>query len=179
VIERATVRCERLVSDLLGVAHLESGRMPIELLPIDADEIVEQACLDHHPAAAAAGCKLTLSLVDGPHPILGDRDRLHQVLSNLIRNALAHAKGAAIEVSVIGRGEQVVISVSDDGPGIPADELPYIFERYRQGANHHDGAGLGLAIVRGVALAHHGTTSVTSEVGRGARFEVSLPRRRI
>jgi PAS domain S-box-containing protein len=178
-IERATARCERLINDLLGVAHLESGRFPLTLLPIDADDIVEQVCTEQQPAAKAVRSVLTVSFVDGPHFILGDRDRLHQVMSNLIRNALAHARGSAIEVVVFHRNDQVVITVSDDGPGIAADELPYIFERYRQGKQHHGGggAGLGLAIVKGIILAHHGTATVTSALGHGARFELSLPRR--
>jgi two-component system sensor histidine kinase ResE len=175
-ITRATDRCERLITDLLGMAQLESGHIPVELLPVDADEIVEQASLEHQAAASVARSTLTVTLASEPHLILGDRNRLHQVLSNLIRNALAHARGSAIEVSVFNRGEQVVIAVSDNGPGIPADELPYVFERYRQGANHHGGSGLGLAIVKGVILAHHGTATVTSALGYGARFELSVPR---
>jgi anti-sigma regulatory factor (Ser/Thr protein kinase) len=109
--------------------------------------------------------------------MVGDQDRLHQALSNLISNALVHARGAAISIGIMARGDQVVIIVSDDGPGIDREELPFVFERYRQGARHHGGAGLGLAIVKGVILAHHGTVNVTSERGHGVRFEIVLPRR--
>jgi hypothetical protein len=113
---------------------------------------------------------------DEPHLIVGDEDRLHQVLSNLIGNALVHARGTRIDVGVVARGEQVVITVADHGPGITEEELPFVFERYRQGARHHGGAGLGLAIVKGLVLAHHGTVSVASRRGHGARFEIVLPR---
>lgn len=174
-IERATGRCERLIRDLLGVAQLESGRLTLQLAPVELGDLVEQACLDHEAAVVAAGSTLRVSSVAGPHVILGDRDRLHQVLSNLILNALVHARGARIDVTVVARDGHGVIAVADDGPGIAADDLPFVFERYRQGANHHGGAGLGLAIVRGLVLAHHGTATVTSRRGHGARFELALP----
>lgn len=80
-----------------------------------------------------------------------------------------------IELSTFTRGGDVVIVVADEGPGIPAEELSFVFDRYRQGAGHQGGAGLGLAIVKGLVEAHHGTVSVTSPVGQGARFEIVLP----
>ncbi len=177
-IERATQRCERLIKDLLGVAHIESGRMTLEIRYFDVRDLVQQVCRDHELAAKAARTPLTMSIPDEPAPIAGDRDRLHQVLSNLIGNALVHARGSRIEIGVALRGAEIVIAVADDGPGIPAAELPIVFERYRQGVRHHGGAGLGLAIVKGLVEAHHGTVMVTSALGHGARFEVALPRAR-
>jgi PAS domain S-box-containing protein len=174
-IERSAARCERLIKDLLGVAHIESGRLKLQTGRFDVRDLVRQVCRDHQSAATASGATLTVSVPDPPAQIIGDRDRLHQVLSNLLRNAMVHARGAAIEVSVAWRGGHVVIAVADDGPGIPADELPLVFDRYRQGARHRGGAGLGLAIVKGLVEAHHGTATVTSQPGHGARFEVALP----
>jgi PAS domain S-box-containing protein len=176
-IGRAAARCERLIKDLLGVAHLESGRMSISPGHFDMSDLIGRVCIDHAAAVAAIGSSLTAWGVDHPHPMVGDQDRLHQALSNLISNALVHARGAAISIGIMARGDQVVIIVSDDGPGIDREELPFVFERYRQGARHHGGAGLGLAIVTGVILAHHGTVNVTSERGHGVRFEIVLPRR--
>lgn len=177
-IDRATKRCERLIRDLLGVVHLESGHLSLQLADVDVAALVHQVCVDHEAAVVAARSTLSLVVGDGPHDIVGDRDRLHQVMSNLIGNALTHARRAAIEIGVVGGDEHVAISVTDHGPGIPSDELPFVFERYRQGAHHHGGAGLGLAIVKGLVLSHHGTVSVTSEIGRGTRFDIALPRRR-
>ncbi len=177
-IERAAARCERLITDLLGVAHIESGRLKLELAPIDAGDVVRQVCRDLESQVASVGVTLTVTAADGPAPILGDRDRLHQVLSNLIRNALVHARGAAIEVEVTHRrDDQVVIAVTDVGPGIPAEEQAGVFDRYRQGAGRRRGAGLGLAIVKGLVEAHSGTVELISSLGHGARFEIVLPRR--
>jgi PAS domain S-box-containing protein len=175
-IERAAARCERLIKDLLGVAHLESGRITLQLETFDVGNLVRRVARDHQSAAAAAASLLTLSVSDEPQPIVADEDRLHQVLSNLIGNALVHARGAPVDVGVEARAEQVVITVTDQGPGITEEDLPLVFERYRQGARHHGGAGLGLAIVKGLVLAHHGTVSVASRRGHGARFEIVLPR---
>jgi len=142
----------------------------------DVGELAMQVCNDHRPAVAAAGASVTVAVRGAPLLMVGDRDRLHQVLSNLIGNALVHARGAPIEVTVAARGGDVVITVADDGPGIPADQLPRVFERQWQGREGRGGAGLGLGIVKRVAEAHHGTVAVTSPPGRGARFEVVLPR---
>ncbi|MBK9034059.1 MAG: PAS domain-containing sensor histidine kinase [Myxococcales bacterium] len=174
-IARSSARCERLIKDLLAVAHIQSGRLTIEIARLDARRLVRRVCADHELAAAAAGSTLTVTVGDEAAPLDGDRDRLHQVLSNLIGNALVYARGTAIEVSVITRAHDVVIAVADGGPGIPPAELPNIFERYRQGAHHHGGAGLGLAIVKGLVEAHHGTVTATSVPGHGARFEIALP----
>jgi len=175
-IGRAAARAERLIKDLLGVAHIESGRLTLQLRNFDVRELARQVCRDLEPAATAVRSSITVAVPEEPALIDGDHDRLHQVMSNLIGNALVHARGSAIDVSVVSRGHQVVIVVADHGPGISAEELPIVFERYRQGARHHGGAGLGLAIVKGLVEAHHGTAVVTSRLGQGARFEICLPR---
>lgn len=175
-IERASAWCERLIEDLLSAAKMEHGRLELVVAPCDVHELVREVCDDYAPAAVAAGSTLTASIPEPAQPIVADRDRLHQVLSNLIGNALVHAPGAAIEISVVARGGDLVIAVADDGPGIPPDELGRVFERYRQGARHGRGTGLGLAIVKSLVEAHHGTTAVSSQVGHGTRFEVALPR---
>ena len=175
-IERAALRCERLIKDLLSVAHIESGRLELDLRTFDAGELAHRACLELELEAAAARCTIAVSAPVEPLPMRGDRDRLHQVLSNLIGNALTHARGTAVEVSVSARPDALVLAVADAGPGIAPEELPRIFERYRQGKTHHGGAGLGLAIVKGLVEAHHGTVAVRSQPGRGTRFEVTLPR---
>lgn len=175
-IERAAARCERLIKDLLGVAHIESGRLKLAVAPFDLRDLVRQVCRDYATTAAAAGAALTVVLEERAATLVADRDRLHQVLSNLIGNALVHARGAAIEISVRTGDDAIVLAVADRGPGIAPAELPLVFERYRQGARHHGGAGLGLAIVKGLAEAHGGTATVTSQLGEGARFEIRLPR---
>ncbi|MCE9572904.1 MAG: PAS domain-containing sensor histidine kinase [Deltaproteobacteria bacterium] len=168
-------RGERLLKNLLSVAHLESGMLRVELGPCDLRDVVALVCRDHVLAAAAVGARVTLTLPDVPAPILGDRDRLHQVMSNLLGNALLHARGAPVDVSVAVDGDTVLAVVADHGPGIPEDDLPHVFERYRQGARPRGGAGLGLAIASGLIVAHGGTITASSDVGQGARFVVTLP----
>jgi PAS domain S-box-containing protein len=174
-VQRASARCERLIKDLLRVAHLESGRLALDVAPFDVRDLVREVCRDHEAAVAVEGAPFTLLLADDPQVVIGDRDRLHQAISNQIGNALVHARGASIEVSVVTRGAEVVVAVADDGPGIAPEDLPIVFERYRQGRRNHGGAGLGLAIVKGLAEAHHGHATVTSRLGHGSRFEISLP----
>ena len=175
-IGRSSARCERLIKDLLAVAHLERGGLSLQAVPFDIRVLARHVCHDHEGAVADAGSTLDVSIPEQPAWIIGDRNRLQQVLANLIGNALVHARGAAIGVSVVVRGDEIVITVADDGPGIAPDVLPLVFERYRAGSRHHGGAGLGLAIVKGVVEAHRGTAVVTSRPGDGARFEVVLPR---
>jgi signal transduction histidine kinase len=115
-----------------------------------------------------------------PDPIIvsADRERVLQVLSNLIGNSLKHAKGTPIDLAVVREGRQAVISVKDGGPGITPTELPHVFDRYwsgGQGARPRRGAGLGLAIAKGIVSAHGGDIAVESQLGEGARFRFTLP----
>lgn len=174
-IVRSSARCERLIKDLLRVAQIESGCMRLAVEVVDLCELLRQVCRDHELAASAAGSKLDLSVGTVQAMIFGDRDRLHQVFANLIGNALVHARGSAIEVSVGAREREAVVVVSDNGPGIPSGELSSVFDRYRQGGRHSAGAGLGLAIVKGIVEAHGGAAVVTSQLGHGARFEIAFP----
>ncbi len=107
--------------------------------------------------------------------VLADRDRIHQALSNLVGNALVHARGTAVTLSVDQRDVGVAFIVADAGPGISAAALPHIFDRYWQGRDRHGGAGLGLAIAKGIVDAHGGSIAVTSLPGAGGRFEICLP----
>ncbi|MEQ1672109.1 MAG: ATP-binding protein [Hyphomicrobium sp.] len=173
---RAAARCEGLIRNLLGVVHIESGRLTLERSWFDVGELVRAVCRDYGPAAAAVGAPLTWVVGDLPLTFLGDRDRLYQVLANLIGNALSHARGAAIEVSVVDRGDWLVLAVVDQGPGIQLAGQAHVFDRFRQGGHTRRGAGLGLAIVKGLVAAHQGVVSMSSVPGQGARFEVALPR---
>jgi signal transduction histidine kinase len=109
-----------------------------------------------------------------------DRDRLGQVLSNLLTNAITYTPGGSIRVRLWQQDDQVRLSVSDQGPGVPADQVEAIFEAGRRGGNsespgHPRGAGLGLHIARGIVEAHGGRIWVDSPRGQGATFNVSLP----
>ncbi len=112
----------------------------------------------------------------------GDEARLTQVVANLLSNARIHTPpGSPVDVAITSDNGRVVLEVTDDGPGIPADELPRVFDRFHRidssRARNSGGSGLGLSIVSAIVQSHGGTVSATNEDGRGARFTVTLPAR--
>lgn len=174
-------RMQRMVSDLLVLARLESGQLPLVVKPLDLAEVLADVRRGFSPQAQEKG--VTLSLLDTTiPPVNGDRDRLLQVFGNLVDNALAFTPSGGLgEMAAMADGPWVVATVRDSGPGIPPDELPRIFERFyrveksRARTDGGRGAGLGLAIVRELVEAHGGTISVASPPGEGATFTVRLP----
>ena len=174
-IERAAVRAERLIEDLLEVAHIEGGHLQLVLAAVDARSLAAEVCGDHQRAAQAVGSTISCAVPDRDVCVLADRDRIHQALSNLVGNALVHARGTAVTLSVDQRDREVAFIVADAGPGISAAALPHIFDRYWQGRDRHGGAGLGLAIAKGIVDAHRGWIVATSPPGAGGRFEICLP----
>jgi signal transduction histidine kinase len=174
-IERAGSRAERLISDLLDVSAVENGKLSLNRAPVNLGAVARQATADHELLASDCGGTVHANVPNDPIIVSADRDRMLQVLANLIGNALKHARGSAIEVAVERRGNRAVVAVTDHGPGIAAAELPHVFDRYWSGRARKGGAGLGLAIAKGIVAAHGGTIAVASRPGEGARFEVTLP----
>lgn len=174
-IERASARAERLISDLLEASAIENGALQLTRAPIDAAAILRQAAAEHELLAKESGGKIVAHLPEEPVVVQADRDRVLQVLGNLIGNSLKHAKGAPIELSVERKDGEAVVAVQDHGPGIAPTELPHIFDRYWSGRTKKGGAGLGLAIAKGIVAAHGGNIAVQSEQGQGARFFFTLP----
>ncbi len=174
-IERASARAERLITDLLEASAIENGALQLTRAPIDAGAILRQAAAEHELLAKETGGRIVAHIPDEPVLVQADRDRVLQVLGNLIGNSLKHAKGAPIEISVERKDAEAVVAVQDHGPGIPQTELPHIFDRYWSGRTKKGGAGLGLAIAKGIVSAHGGNIAVQSEQGQGARFFFTLP----
>lgn len=177
IIRRSARGMSRLIQDLLDVSRTESGHLAVDPRPEDAGAIVREVCDQMRPLAEAGSQQLTLRLADRLPPVLADAGRLEQVLSNLIGNALKFVPaGGEVQVAAEPAGEEVRFSVHDTGPGIAPEDLPFLFEAHWQARETaHLGAGLGLAICKGIVEAHGGRIRVESEVGRGTCFHFTVP----
>lgn len=175
-VQSETERMTHLVEDLLLLARLDSGR-PLEHEPVDLSRLAVDAVSDAHVGGPDQLWRLDLP--DEPVTAPGDAARLHQVVTNLLTNARVHTgPGTVVTLRLGVDGGDAVLSVTDDGPGIPAEFLPEIFQRFARGDTSRSrkggSTGLGLAIASAVVRAHRGTIGVTSEPGR-TEFSVRLP----
>jgi signal transduction histidine kinase len=180
-IARHTRAQNQLISDLLDVSRIITGKLHFETAPVDLAQAIEAALETVRPAAEAKGVELRQRLDPKGGLVLGDDTRLRQVVWNLLSNAIKYTpRGGHIETRLERDGAEVAIIVRDTGEGIGADFLPHIFERFRQAdgatTRRHGGLGLGLAIVRHLIEAHGGRVSAASGgVGQGAILKVTLP----
>ena len=174
-IERASQRAERLITDLLEASAIENGALTLARGTIDAASVVKQAAADHELLVKETGSKITAHVPEETTLVSADRDRVLQVLGNLIGNALKHARGAPIDIELRRNGKDAIIAVRDHGPGIEESALPHVFDRYWHGRTKKGGAGLGLAIAKGIVDAHGGRIEVASKHGEGAEFKFTLP----
>lgn len=176
-INRSADLMLRLISDLLDVTRIESRLLSIDKSEHPARELVDQAVDSVRELAATAGLKLE-TCVEGDLPVIAvDRDRILQVLSNLLGNALKFTpRGGTVRVRASDKGDAVVFAVEDTGAGISPSELARVFDRYFQGRTRANlGAGLGLFIAKGIVDAHAGTIHVESQLGKGSTFWFRLP----
>jgi signal transduction histidine kinase len=180
-IERNATLQARLVDDLLDVSRIVSGKLELEATNADLASIVEAALDSVRPTLLAKGLEVRLSMAHEGVTVLGDTRRLQQVVWNLLTNAIKFTSpGGHIELVVAREGRVVRMSVRDNGIGIPADVLPYVFERFKQAdgsaTRRHGGLGLGLSIVRHVVEAHGGSVQALSAgEGSGTEIVVELP----
>jgi PAS domain S-box-containing protein len=179
VVERNALSQARIVEDLIDVSRILSGKLRLEVGPVDLGAAVEAALESIRPAAEAKGLQLSLRLQEGT--ILGDASRIQQMIWNLLTNAVKFTpSGGHIDVDARRDNGSIEISVRDDGAGIAPEFLPYVFERFRQAEassnRRYGGLGLGLSIVRHLVELHGGSVSVDSMgIGRGSVFTVRLP----
>jgi PAS domain S-box-containing protein len=171
-------RMSRLILELLDVSRIETGRLEIRRDPILWAHFVRDVVHRHHTAVSDR--RFHVSIPDDPRVVTGDRDRLEQVLGNLLENAVKYSpEGSDITVTVDDKGDSFVTAVCDRGIGIPADELAQVFERFHRGrhvsSTNYGGLGLGLYITKQIIERHGGTIWVESKEGRGTTFYFSLP----
>jgi PAS domain S-box-containing protein len=183
VIQRAVQGMDRLIRDLLDVTRIDAGTFAIRQARVHARALLDETLELFEAQADARGVALACEVAPDVPPMLGDRDRLAQVLSNLIGNALKFTPtGGRVRLTARRAGDDVEVSVEDSGAGIAAESLPHVFDRFWQADRRaRGGAGLGLAIVKGIVEAHGGRIRVESVVGQGTTFaftvQSSAPRR--
>ncbi len=178
-IELEVDRLTRLVGDLLVLAQAESGQLPLSVLPIDLDTILLEVV---QQIRTIAGDRVAINVDEIDQvQMLGDRDRLKQVVLNLVANAVQYSPaGGVISLTLKKDSSQTQLIVKDTGPGIPAEDLPHIFERFYRAERSRKrsgsgGFGLGLSIADWIVRQHNGKIEVTSKEGKGTTFIVTLP----
>lgn len=176
-IDRSVERATRLITDLLDFEKATSGRMQINPRPVSVDNLLAESVEFLKPLAQERSLDLTWKNESPEHKVQCEPERIQQVLSNLIGNAIkfTQPKGK-IEVLSQVRGAEMVFSVRDNGPGIKAHDLPHLFERYWQAQKTQElGSGLGLPICKGIVEAHRGQIWAESILGEGSTFFFTLP----
>ena len=184
VVHEETLHLSRLVDDVRTLSLVESGHLPLHLSTLDMSELVQQVVAAFVPLAEADGVDLNTKLVEHA-PVLADSARLHQVLANLIANALRYAPQGtasppAVSIIVTTEADTVQVGVGDNGPGLTAEQQQHVFDRFwrSDSARSRDegGSGLGLAIAQGIVEAHNGSIAVASELGSGTEMIIRLPK---
>ncbi|MFQ5737268.1 MAG: sensor histidine kinase [Thermodesulfobacteriota bacterium] len=179
VIDRHATRMARLIDDLLILSRLESHQMPVVASALDLRDLVLCTAKGFEKQANDKGISLCTQIPEGLPKVSGDRDRLEQVVVNLLDNAIKYTpSGGNVNVRAAVEGPDVVVEVTDTGIGIPPDDISRIFERFYRvdKARSRDlgGTGLGLAIVKHIMQIHNGSLNVRSDPGRGSSFSFSL-----
>jgi signal transduction histidine kinase len=176
----AAVHLRTLIQDMLNFQYVDAGQESLNLERLDLVALVREMTAQSDETAVAKRQTITIHLPDTAIPILADSSVIEVVLNNLFDNAIKFTPQAGhIEIAVDVRGEEVWVTVADDGVGIPSDQYERIFKRFYQVEDpldrHHEGMGLGLAIVKELIELHQGRVWVESEEGAGSTFFVALP----
>jgi signal transduction histidine kinase/DNA-binding NarL/FixJ family response regulator len=176
-IQDCVSQMDRLINDLLDITRIDAGALEIDPLPLDSGSVLRQAVLMVEAEAARRGIDLRLEAGDDLPGARADGNRMLQVLSNLLANALRFTPpGGTIQVRAEALDGEVLVLVADSGPGIPREDQPHLFDRFWQGRGaHRGGAGLGLAIAKGIVERHGGRIGVESRPGEGSTFFFTLP----
>lgn len=174
-IERAVERMDHMINDLVDVATIQAGRLSIEREDVDAGELVQEVVETFRPIGREKSLHVE-GEVEGPLLLSADRDRLYQVLSNLIGNAIKFTPdNGSIIVRARRTGTEAMFAVSDTGPGLAKEHVDQVWERFWQVRKGSQGSGLGLSIVKGLVEAHGGRIWIESELGVGTTFYFTIP----
>jgi two-component system OmpR family sensor kinase len=180
IIEQETTRLSRIVDDMFTLARADAGSYPVRKMPMYLDEVVDEVVRALRVVASTRSIGITENTLR-PAPFTGDEDLIRRLILNIGDNAVRYApSGSAVRVALDRSGDQYAISVSDDGPGIPGEIQPRIFERFYRidEARTHGkdgGAGLGLAVARWIARAHGGDVTLATSSRAGSTFVITLP----
>jgi PAS domain S-box-containing protein len=181
VIHRNAKAQSKIIEDILDVSRIITGKLRIEPAPVNLVTIVSESIEVVRPSAIAQGITIELSAPAEPLLLIGDAQRLQQVIWNLLSNAVKfNVPGGRVALQIEQRGSQITLTVTDNGKGIEREFLPYVFERFKQAdgstTRRYGGLGLGLAIVRHIVELHGGSVAVASDgPGLGSTFTISLP----
>lgn len=171
---------KRIVTDMNELSLADVGQLSLHVTPVNVCELLGQLQGNLEPVAEDAGLTLSFAVQDGMPPVMVDRDRLRQVLTNLLTNAFRETKdGGRVSLNAAHVGNEAIFEVVDTGSGIDPEDLPHIFERFYRAdkarSRTKTGSGLGLAVVRSIVELHRGSVRVTSTPGQGSCFVVTLP----
>ncbi|MFT3770873.1 MAG: ATP-binding protein [Minicystis sp.] len=175
-ITRQVGSINRLLSSILDVGRIERGRLSMERAPRAPAAVAQEAIELVAPQAEDRGLSLTVQVAQDLPPILADRERMVQVLANLLGNAVKFTRQGGVTLSARAEGDEVLFSVADTGPGIPDDQLPRLFDRYWQApSGARQGVGLGLFVAKSIVEAHGGRIWVESAGEDGSTFRFTVP----
>ena len=180
IIEQETTRLSRIVDDMFTLARADAGSYPVRSMPMYLDEVVDEVVRALQVVASTRDISLAGNVLR-PAPLTGDEDLVRRLILNIVDNAVRYApSGSTVRIALDRAGDQFAISVSDDGPGIPAEIQPRIFERFYRvdAARTHGkdgGAGLGLALARWIARVHGGDVTLAASSRSGSTFVITLP----
>lgn len=179
VIHQETLRLNRLIKDLLDLTAMESGKTNWELNPIDVANLVKRVLFKLGPQIERQQVRVDLEIPEDFALMLGNEDRVEQVLTNLLENAVRYSlPGGVITIKAVEEAGDITVTITDQGPGIPPEDLPHIWERFhrveKSRSRHLGGTGLGLAIVKQIVEAHGGRVGMRNEEVGGSTFSFTL-----